>query len=410
MEMKAKNILKQNNQEHIINWMEKVDEKTKNTIVEQVLNIDFDELKYLYKNVGVFEQKKDVETIKSLNTCVMSQEEKQEYIDLGEKVIRNNQFAAMTLAGGQGTRLGHNGPKGSFKIDLGENGKYLFELIIDKLICENKKYNITIPYYIMTSRENHKETVDFFEKMNYFGYPKTHVYFFMQEEEPLINKQGKLLISEEKIIRLASNGNGEVFKSMRKKGIIDDMRAKGIKWLTMTGVDNILVKLVDPILIGAAIKKNTQIASKAIIKRNATEGGGVFARWNGKPGIIEYVEVPADIANSKDENGEFIFGDMNILNHLFTLDAVEKISNSYMPYHTAVKKAKYLDENGKIQEDKVYKFEKFVFDGFIYFDDIAVVRVKREEEFAPIKNPDGQDSPETAIKLYKDYMKTLKKQ
>ncbi|MGN1310592.1 MAG: UTP--glucose-1-phosphate uridylyltransferase [Clostridia bacterium] len=289
------------------------------------------------------------------------------------------------------------------------NGKYLFQIIVEQLIEANKKYNITIPYYVMTSRENHEETVAFFETMDYFGYPKQAIKFFKQAEEPLISKDGKLLIGEDRLIKFASNGNGEIYKSLSKNGIIDDMKNKNINWVLVTGIDNILVKIVDPLFIGITIKQGNSIASKSIIKKTPTESGGVFAKANGKPGIIEYVEISEEVANEKDSDGEYVFGDMNIVNHLFKIDALQEIASKPLPYHTAVKKSKFLDENGVLSEGSIYKFEKFIFDGFVYFDEMSLLRVKREEEFAPIKNAIGQDSPKTAKKMYEDYIKTLKK-
>lgn len=261
----------------------------------------------------------------------------------------------------------------------------------------------------MTSRENHEETVTFFETMDYFGYPKQAIKFFKQAEEPLISKDGKLLIGEDNLIKFASNGNGEIYKSLSKNGIIDDMKNKNINWVLVTGIDNILVKIVDPLFIGITIKQGNSIASKSIIKKTPTESGGVFAKANGKPGIIEYVEISEEVANEKDSDGEYVFGDMNIVNHLFKIDALQEIASKPLPYHTAVKKSKFLDENGVLSEGSIYKFEKFIFDGFVYFDEMSLLRVKREEEFAPIKNAIGQDSPETAKKMYEDYIKTLKK-
>ena len=282
-------------------------------------------------------------------------------------------------------------------------------MIIEQLIEANKEYNITIPYYVMTSEENHKDTVAFFEKMDYFGYPKQAIKFFKQAEEPLISKDGKLLIGEDKLIKFASNGNGEIYKSLSKNGIIDDMKNKNINWVLVTGIDNILVKIVDPLFIGITINQGNSIASKSIIKKTPTESGGVFAKANGKPGIIEYVEISEEVANEKDSDGEYVFGDMNIVNHLFKIDALQEIASKPLPYHTAVKKSKFLDENSVLSEGSIYKFEKFIFDGFVYFDEMSLLRVKREEEFAPIKNAIGQDSPETAKKMYEDYIKTLKK-
>lgn len=261
----------------------------------------------------------------------------------------------------------------------------------------------------MTSEENNDETIAFFEKVNYFGYPQQAVKFFKQAEKPLINKQGKLLIGENKLIKFASNGNGEIYKSMIKNEIVEDIKSKQIEWTLITGIDNILVKVVDPLQIGATIKQGNLIASKSVVKKTPKESGGVFAKADGKPGIIEYVEIPEEIANQKDEQGEFVFGDMNIVNHLFNTEALEIINSRPLPYHTAVKKCKYINEKGEKQEEKVYKFEKFIFDGFVFFKNMTLLRVKREEEFAPIKNKEGEDSPETAKKMYEDYIKTLKK-
>lgn len=261
----------------------------------------------------------------------------------------------------------------------------------------------------MTSEENNDETVAFFEKMNYFGYPKEVVKFFKQAETPLISQEGKLLIGEDDLIKFASNGNGEIYKSMVKKGIVEDMKQKNVEWVLITGIDNILVKIIDPLLIGVTVKKQNLIASKSIIKRTPKESGGVFAKADGKPGIIEYVEIPEEIANEKDAHGEFVYGDMNIVNHLFSIKALEIIDSRPLPYHTAVKKCEFKNEEGKLIQKSVYKFEKFIFDGFVFFDDMTLLRVQREKEFAPIKNKEGNDSPETAKKMYEDYIKTLKK-
>lgn len=260
----------------------------------------------------------------------------------------------------------------------------------------------------MTSEENNDETVSFFEKMNYFGYSKEAIKFFKQAETPLISKEGKLLIGNDNLIKLASNGNGEIYKSMIKNGIVEDMKQKQIEWVLITGIDNILVKIVDPLLIGATKKQGNLIASKSVIKKTPRESGGVFAKADGKPGIIEYVEVSDEMANEKDKNGDFVYGDMNIVNHLFNIKALDIINNRPLPYHTAVKKCEYKTENGDVVQEPVYKFEKFIFDGFVFFNDMTLLRVQRECEFAPIKNAEGNDSPETAKKMYEDYIKTLK--
>ena len=181
------------------------------------------------------------------------------------------------------------------------------------------------------------------------------------------------------------------------------MKNNNIEWVFVGGVDNILLKIVDPLLVGVTINEGNQIASKSVIKTNPRERAGVFCKIDGKPGIIEYSELPEEMIEEVDENGELVFGDVNILSHLYNIKALEQLANMKMPYHIAIKKSDYLDENGNlvVPEDKnVYKFESFIFDVFSSFDNISILRVKREEEFAPIKNKEGNDSPETAVKLY----------
>ena len=409
-EQKAKEILKKYNEIHIIEWMDKQENEIKQKIIDQVLKIDLEELEDLYKKVkrGIVKKDYDIKPIHPVIKEKINEVEKKNYIQIGEDVLKNNKYAVVTMAGGQGTRLGYNGPKGSFKIDLEVGEKYLFQIIIEQLIQANKKYNITIPYYIMTSVENNKETVEFFEKMNYFNYPKEFVKFFIQAEEPLVSKEGKLLIGEDKTIRFASNGNGEIYKSMKRTKTVEDMKQKNIEWVVVTGIDNILANVVDPLFIGLTIKQGNKIGSKSVVKKTPKESGGVFAKADDKPGIIEYVEIPDGIANDKNEDGEYLYADINIVNHLFNISALDEIAKKILPYHTAVKNCKYLDEEGNTREDKIYKFEKFIFDGFVYMKEMTLLRVKREDEFAPIKNKQGEDSPETAKKMYEDCLNRLK--
>ena len=255
----------------------------------------------------------------------------------------------------------------------------------------------------MTSEENNDQTLAFLEEHNYFGYPQDSVKLFKQGKAPLISTEGKLLIGKNKLIKEASDGNGSIYKSLKVDGMLEDMKKNDIQWVFVGGVDNILLKIVDPLLLGITVSQGNEIASKSVIKTNPKERAGVFCKIDGKPGIIEYSELPEEMAEEVDENGELVFGDVNILSHLYNIDALVKLADKTMPYHIAEKKSEYLDENGNLVEPEgknVYKFEAFIFDAFANFDEISILRVKREEEFAPIKNAEGNDSPETATKLY----------
>jgi len=402
---KAIKLLEENEQDNILNWIKKVNDNQKEKIAEQVLSFDFGKLKELYnktKSTPEFEKNK-IENIGYTDLSKLNEMEFKKYKTKGEQIIKEGKYAVITMAGGQGTRLGHNGPKGTFEIDSVNGKKYLFEIIIDSLKKANDKYGVIIPWYIMTSEENNKQTVEFLEQHDYFGYSKDSVMFFEQGKAPLLDINGKLMIDESGIIKEASDGNGSIYVSLKKDGILDDMKKRGIEWIFVGGVDNILLRIVDPILTGITISEGNLISSKSVVKKNPSERVGVFCKSNGKPMVIEYTELPEDMANRYDDSGELVYGEVNILSHLYNIQALEDLSNRELPYHIAFKKASYIDDSGNVikpEEPNSYKFEAFIFDGFAYYDNMSILRVNREEEFAPIKNAEGNDSPKTATELY----------
>ena len=401
-------LLQQYKQEHIINYMQNLNEQEKEALENQILTIDFHQLAELYDNTKKAVQIKEnkIEEIQYFDKAKISSSKKSQLDNLGEKVISSGKYAVVTMAGGQGTRLEHTGPKGTFKLDVYGKGKYLFEILIDNLKEANKKYGVTIPWYIMTSKENHDETKRFLEKHSFFGYDKNNVILFQQGELPLIDTKGKLLIGKNKLIKLASDGNGGTFTSLRTSGALADMKERGIEWVFIGGVDNVLLKMADTTLLGLAIEQNVQIASKSIVKANPQERVGVFCKMNGHPKVIEYTELPEKMAEEVNLDGELKYGESHIMCNLFTIDAVEKISKEPLMYHWALKKNTYIDSTGKEvipEKENTFKFEAFIFDAFTFFDDIAILRGKREEDFAPVKNKEGVDSPKTAKELYEKF-------
>lgn len=403
----TKEILKKYGQEHLLSNYEKLSNEDKNRLLNDILTIDFGEISKLYeqtKNKIKFENCK-IEPIEHVDKAKLSNEEIQKYSEIGIEQIKKGKLAAVTMAGGQGTRLGHNGPKGTFDLGL-DSHKSIFEILCDTLKLARKKYGVVVPWYIMTSDENNDETVEFFEKNNYFAYPKEAVKFFIQGKMPMINTEGKILLNEEGLIKQAGAGHGAIFEAMRKNGIIYEMQNKGIEWVFIGGVDNVLVKMVDPVLIGLSIERNVLAAGKSVVKANPHEKVGVFCKKDGNPSVIEYSEISNELAEAVDEKGELLFGESHILCNQFNIKILEELAKNKLPYHVAFKKATYMDEKGNIispTEPNAYKFEAFIFDAFSSIPEMLVMRVKREEEFAPVKNAEGVDSPETARKLYKDY-------
>ena len=408
-------LLKEYNQEHIIKFLEKLNDEKAEQLIKQIQKIDLHQITELYnstKKTVEFKESK-IEALKYLDKAKLTKEQKEKFDNLGIKVVKNNQYAVVTMAGGQGTRLGHNGPKGTFKLDVYGKGKYLFEILVDNLKEANQKYGVTINWYIMTSKENNEETVKFLEKNNYFGYDKNYVKIFTQSELPIVDINGKLMMGKDYKIKEASDGNGGTYSSLRRSGCLSDMKEKGIKWVFIGSVDNALLKMVDVTLLGMAISQGVQIASKSVVKANPHEKVGVFCKMNGHPKVIEYTELPEKMAEETDSDGELKFGESHIMCNLYTIEAIEKISKEILMYHSAFKKNSYIDLDGKEiipQEPNSYKFESFIFDAFEFFDDIAILRGKREDDFAPVKNKEGVDSPKTAKELYEKFWNREKKE
>ena len=402
--------LKEFNQEQILELLELLNKDERKIISKQILELDFDKINSLYKELKNKEKinSDNTEAITAVNKDKLETSELEKYNELGKNIICNNQYAVVTMSGGQGTRLGYDGPKGTFKIDIRPESKYLFEILADRLKEANKKYNVTIPWYIMTSTENNDDIVEFFKLHKYFGYPKESIMFFEQGNLPLITVDGKLIIGSNKKIKVAADGNGGIFQSMFKNSVLEDMKKRNIKWIFIGSIDNVLLKLDDITLLGLAEDRKVEIATKSILKNSPEEKVGAICKQNGKIRVIEYSEMSEEMKQKKNEDGELAFGESHIMCNLFSINALDKLSDKQLPYHIAFKKSDYLNKEGvivKVETPNIYKFETFIFDAWKYFDDIAILRGKREEDFAPVKNATGIDSPETAIKLYEAYYK-----
>lgn len=401
-------------QEHLLQHYEELSEEKKKYLINQIKHIDFDQVKNLYQNIGKVKEENashEITNISYVDKSKLTEDEYQRYNAIGKNIIENGKYAIVTMAGGQGTRLGYVAPKGTFKIGKGID-KSLFEALSDTIKEARETYHVSIPWYIMTSRENNNATEKFFEAHDFFGLPYEDVKFFKQGEVPMVDTKGKMLIDEAGYIKLAADGHGGVFESLHRNGYIEDMKQRGIEWVFISGVDNVLAGLVDPIAVGLAIENGTLATGKSVVKRNPQENVGVFCKRDGKPYVIEYTEITEEMANARDENGELLFGESHILTNLFNIQAIEDIAKDKLPYHTAFKKAKYRDGTGEIvkpETPNAYKFETFIFDAFDRLDDMSILRVKREDEFAPLKNAEGDDSPDTARELYINYLERKKK-
>lgn len=393
-------------QEHLLKYVGELSCEEADKLLDQIVNIDFELSQKLFKMAKEEGESKsaqlNVTPLPCREIASMSQDERERLESIGKNAISENKVCAVTVAGGQGTRLGHDGPKGTYSIGL-PSGRSLFNILCDKLIrlCNENKGRI--PWYIMTSTENNGQTVEFFEKNNYFGYPKEDVTFFIQGMLPIVDsKTGKILLRGKGEVAMGADGHGGVFKAMLDSGVLADMKKRGAEYVFLCGIDNVLVQMANPLFIGFAIDENTDCASKGIIKRDPYEKAGVFCYNNGKPAVVEYTELNDELRFAKYDNGEYKYGDINILNYVFKFSVLNNIANVGLPYHTAFKKAPFVNDDGvvvKPEKENGYKFETFIFDAFSQLNSMSVLRGVREEEFAPVKNKYGEDSPETARAL-----------
>ena len=399
-------------QEHLLTFYDALSSKAQKDLLAQINQIDFDLMQTLYLKASKETTRQtapafsSIEPLPYMDTTKMSVSEKVTLSRIGLAAIGKGEMAVLTMAGGQGSRLGHNGPKGTYSIGLPGN-ESLFEIQCKGIQNVAARCGFEPHWYIMTSTINHQDTVTFFEEQKYFGYPKEKIHFFPQMMIPAVTPDGKLQLADKGEILRSPNGNGGMFVSLQHSGLLAHMRTQGAKYLFVCGIDNCLVKMADPMFLGAMLRdvKKPQATAKSYIKRDPGEKAGIFCRRDGRPGVLEYTEIPQMYAEMKNDNGEWTYGDTNVLNYIFTIDAVERLATLGTEYHIAVKKLTYLDTATKqeVTVPKGYKFELFLFDTFLYLDDLQVVRIERTEEFAPVKNPTGIDSAESAREMYLEF-------
>ena len=393
------NVLKEHGQEHIFEAYQKLDDKGKEKLAAQIERIDWS----IVEMAGHKELSQERGKLEPLSALEVTQieENKAKYEEIGLGAIRAGKVGAVLLAGGQGTRLGSDGPKGKYNIGLTKE-VYIFERLIRNLMDVTDKAGCFVPLYVMTSDKNHDETIAFFEEKNYFGYPKDFVKFFKQEMAPSVDFQGKLYMESADSLSLSPNGNGGWFYSMEVTGVLKDVKARGVEWLNIFAVDNVLQRIADPVFVGATIDSGCVSGAKVVRKADPEEKIGVLCLEDGKPSIVEYYEMTEEIINSREANGELSYNFGVILNYLFRVDQLEEISSQKMTVHVVEKKIPYIDEKGvlvKPESPNGYKFELLVLDMIHMFDNCLSYEVVRDYEFAPIKNKTGVDSVESARAL-----------
>lgn len=387
-------------QEHVFKYYDELSDEGKAALIKQVEETDFAVLGRIGSGAG--DKRGVFSPLAAMQRSEIEAREK-ELHDAGVKAIKEGRTAALLLAGGMGTRLGSDNPKGMFDIGL-TKPVYIFERIISNLLDVVKETDTWIRLFIMTSEKNHDATVKFLKEKNFFGYKEDRIVFFKQDMAPACDFNGKLYMEAKDRISTSPNGNAGWYSSMCRAGLDRIFTDEGIEWIDVFAVDNVLQRICDPCFVGATILADVSVGAKVVRKAAPDEKVGVICLEDGRPSIVEYYELSDDMMNAKDANGGPAYNFGVILNYLFRVSELTSVKDDNMPLHVVKKKIPYIDENGnavKPAEPNGYKFEQLVLDMIHQLSTCLPYEVIREKEFAPIKNPTGIDSVESARELLK---------
>lgn len=385
-------------QTHLLKFYDVLSEDERTNLLEQIAQTDFS----VVKTDRNADERGLIEPI-TVTEISETEARHDEFLAVGLDEIRSGHVGAVLLAGGMGTRLGSDAPKGMFNIGLTRE-VFIFERLIRNLMDVTDKAGNYIHLFIMTSDKNHDATTEFFAKKNYFGYDPDYIHFFMQEMAPAADYSGKVYLEEKWKLSTSPNGNGGWYSSMAKWGMLDIVKANNILWLNVFAVDNVLQRIADPVFIGATKIGNCVVGSKVIRKAAPDERVGVMCLEDGRPSIVEYYELTDEMRNAVNEKGEPAYNFGVILNYLFHTKELDAIVGNSLPLHIVEKKIPCIDENGEhINPEKPngFKYETLILDMIHMLDGCMVFEVERKREFAPVKNRTGVDSVDSARELLK---------
>lgn len=391
--------LKKYHQEHLLKFENELSLKEQSELKKQIESLDFSYLSYIGR---LQEQSSASITPIDALTCEQIEQNKQEYENIGLNSLKNGEVGVLLLAGGMGTRLGSDNPKGMFNVGKTRD-LYIFECLINNVLKVVKQVGKPFPFFIMTSEKNDKQTQEFLKEHNYFGYDSKYIRFFVQDMAPCTTFDGKILLEQKGRVATSPNGNGGWFNSLLNNASAKQLlQESNVKWLNVFAVDNVLQQIADPVFVGATLKSNCQIGAKVIRKADPYEKVGVMCKKDGKPSIVEYIDLGEEMALATNEKGERLYNFGVILNYLFNVDLLYKIKDKSLPVHVVTKKIEYVNDEGEVvkpAEPNGHKFEMLCVDMIELADSCLPFEVEREKEFAPIKNKTGVDSVESAQAL-----------
>ncbi|MFO8028003.1 MAG: UDPGP type 1 family protein [Opitutales bacterium] len=400
---------KEAGQGQVFQFFDQLDDAGKEKLLAQASTIDLGEISALVEEhvLGDGHGSLDLEGLEPAPYIALpgngaSATEWERAFQAGAEAIRSGRVAAFTVAGGQGTRLGYDGPKGTFPVTP-VTQKSLFQVFAEKIHRSGERFGVTIPWFILTSEINNAATIAAFEENDYFGLPKESVHFIVQGLVPAVDFEGKILLSAKDTIAMTPDGHGGALRALVRSDAVDTMKAGGVDILTYFQVDNPIVQCVDPAFVGFHVLGQSELSSKMVPKAYALEKVGHFCRQNGVTKVIEYSDMPATMQEETDAGGDLRFKAGSVAIHIFDRDFIARVGGDdtdvELPFHRANKKIPYVDGKGATvepDEPNGVKFEMFVFDALPLAKNPVIIEAARGDDFSPVKNAEGVDSPKTA--------------
>ena len=410
---KARQLLDGHNQSHLLKFWGELDVTQRRKLLTRIENLDFENIDFwierYVKNSSTLSVPTNISPAPVYPATAADTSQQLNYDrarKTGRELIASGKVAAFIVAGGQGTRLGYDEPKGNFPISPIRK-KTLFRIFAETILAAEKKYNCSLAWYIMASSVNHDATMEIFERNDYFGLDRKNIFVFQQGAMPNFDLNGRILLSAKDDIACSPDGHGGSLKALYTSGAVEDMKKRGLEFISYFQVDNPLINIFDTLFIGLHSRAGAQMSSKALIKASAKEKVGNFCLADGKVTVIEYSDFSDELAEKKNSDGTLVFSLGSIAIHIISVDFIEQLNSSgfALPIHRAVKKIPHLGENGKMvtpQKHNGIKLETFVFDALPFGEKSIILETLRSEEFAPVKNVEGPDSPEVTRQMMID--------
>jgi UDP-N-acetylglucosamine/UDP-N-acetylgalactosamine diphosphorylase len=393
----ARQTLEQNGQGHVLTFWERLDAGARAQLLEQISGLDFASIARMRAMLKEGASQAAASEPEAADVVELTPDARAEAYAAGEAVIRSGKVAVLLVAGGQGSRLGYEGPKGAYSIGP-VTGRSLFYFHARKIVALCRRYGVRIPFYVMTSDANDAATRAHFEDHDYFGLDRNDVTFFVQGMWPALDGEGRIILDQPGHIFMSPDGHGGTLTALAKDGCLADMERRGIGSVFYFQVDNPMVEIADPAFIGLHVTRGADVSLKLCAKREPKEGLGVVVKRGGRYEMVEYSELTDEQAHRRTPDGELTFKYGSVAIHVFSLAFLKAEAGKPMPLHVAHKKIPVCDDAGAVvkpDKNNGYKFEKFIFDVLPDAQTVVNLAFDRAEEFSPVKNAAGSDSPAT---------------